>query len=77
MYLIDFAWFLPKANFVRGAFEDFPVSEKILKKERQTIRIICLALMMTENLSQLLNTFSLMKKLGPIFLIDFLILWLA
>ena len=65
MYLIDFAWFLPKANFVRGAFEDFPVSEKILKKERQTIRIICLALMMTENLSQLLNTFFANEKIRP------------
>ena len=25
VYLIDFAWFLPKANFVLGAFEDFSV----------------------------------------------------
>ena len=65
VYLIDFAWFLPKANFVRGAFEDFPVSQKILKKERQTIRIICLALMMTENLSQLLNTFFANEKIRP------------
>ena len=29
VYLIDFAWFLPEANFVHGAFEDFPVSDKI------------------------------------------------
>ena len=28
VYLIDFAWFLPEANFVRGTFEDFPVSDK-------------------------------------------------
>ena len=52
VYLIDFAWFLPEANFVRGAFEDFTVSDKIKKKAGQIIRMICLALMMTENLSQ-------------------------
>ena len=63
--LIDFAWFLPEANFVRGAFEDFPVSDKILKKARQTIGIICLALMMTENLSQLLNNFFANEKIRP------------
>ena len=33
VYLIDFAWFLPEANFVRGAFEDFPVSDKFKKKK--------------------------------------------
>ena len=62
VYLIDFAWFLPEANFVRGTFEYFPVSDKILKKARQTIRIICLALMMTENLSQLINNFFANEK---------------
>ena len=34
VYLIDFAWFLPEANFVCGAFEDLTVSDKILKKGR-------------------------------------------
>ena len=48
--------------FVHGAFEDFPVSDKIFKKARQTIRIICLALMMTENLSQLINNFFANEK---------------
>ena len=47
---------------VRSAFEDFPVSDKIFKKARQTIRIICLALMMTENLSQLINNFFANEK---------------
>ena len=63
--LIDFAWFLPEVNFVRGAFEDFPVSDKILKKARRTIRIFCLALMMTKNLSQLLNNFFANEKSRP------------
>ena len=62
VYLIDFAWFLTEANFVRGTFEDFPVSDKILKKVPQTIRIICLALMMNENLSQLINNFLANEK---------------
>ena len=65
LLLIDFAWFLPEANFVRGAFEDFPVSDKILKRAWQTIRIFCLALMMTENLSQLLNNFFANEKIRP------------
>ena len=42
-------------HYVRGAFKDFPVSDKIFKKVRQTIQIICLAWMMTENLSQLIK----------------------
>ena len=63
--LVDFAWFLPEVNFVRGAFEDFLVSDKILKKARRTIRIFCLALMMTENLSQLLNNFFANEKSRP------------
>ena len=29
VYSIDFALFLPEANFVRGTFEDFLVSDKI------------------------------------------------
>ena len=32
IYLIDFAWFLSEANFGRGAFEDFSVIEKKIKK---------------------------------------------
>ena len=35
----------------------FPSQTKFFKKGRQTIRIFCLALMMTENLSQLINKF--------------------
>ena len=31
-------------HYVRGAFKDFPVSDKIFKKALQTVRIICLAL---------------------------------
>ena len=52
-------------SFVRGAFKDFPVLDKIFKKERQTIRIICLALMMTESLSQLINNFFANEKIRP------------
>ena len=51
--------------YVRGAFKDFPVSDKIFKKALQTIRIICLALMMTENLSQLINNFFANEKIRP------------
>ena len=32
VYLIDFVYFFLEANFVRGAFEDFAVSDKIWKK---------------------------------------------
>ena len=52
-------------HYVRGAFKDFPVSDKIFKKALQTIRIICLALMMTENLSQLINNFFANEKIRP------------
>ena len=52
-------------HYVRGAFKDFPVSDKIFKKALQTIRIICLALLMTENLSQLINNFFANEKIRP------------
>ena len=50
-------------HYVRGAFKDFP--DKIFQKALRTIRIICLALMMTENLSQLINNFFAIEKIRP------------
>ena len=38
---------------------------KFFKKALRTIRIICLALMMTENLSQLINNFFAIEKIRP------------
>ena len=38
---------------------------KFFKKALRTIRIICLALMMTENLSQLINNFFANEKISP------------
>ena len=38
---------------------------KFFKKALRTIRIICLALMMTENLSQLINNFFANEKIRP------------
>ena len=43
-------------HYVRGAFKDFPVSDKIFKKALQTIRIICLAL---------INNFFANEKIRP------------
>ena len=60
--LLDFVQFCPRENFVRGAFEDCLVLDKICKWSRQTI-LICYAFVMKENLSKLI-AFSLMK-VGP------------